>query len=247
MDKGSKRLKRPCEDCQEYYTPNTTSGKLCEDCLKKRRIKAVAKSNERFKDIKDGHKQEYFLNKSKLDELRSNVTLEKWKLLSINYKLGKKIWGASFTRERLAYDMDMPYTTVLRCLSLDKASEKSWEKVKSGKLSVFKLAMICSRNKLKYQDEIVDMVITSNLSTYKIKDLKVEQVSDISKEKHRLATEDGYSRKSSAYLHFSNWIERGDRFMKMKPTQLSEDKIDEIKNGLKILNKKINEYLKEIK
>lgn len=188
-------------------------------------------------------KEIYFKSKVKLDKLRDNMTLKKWKILSQAYKTGKEIWGGHFTRERLAHDMDIPMTTTLRCLSLDKANQKQWDLVNEGKLSAFKLAMICQSKNITYQDEIAEMVVKDNLSTYQIKSLKVGNIKDINKERHRLAIEKGYSRKNSAYSNFDRWIERGTLFLLMDKNHLPEDKVDEVEERLKELNKNIGLYL----
>lgn len=145
-------FKRPCIKCEKLFQPTGKFQRLCDDCRNKPKKHQLERS--------------YFNNKIELDKLRDNITLKKWKILSKAYKQGKKIWGSRFTRERLAIDMDTPYTTTLRCLSLDRANKRSWKLVKEEKLSVFKLAMICQSKSITYQDEIVDMVIEDNLSTY---------------------------------------------------------------------------------
>jgi len=224
------RLRRPCEVCEEMFRPTGTSQKQCEKC----------RYSKHKKQLEIG----YFKMKEELDEIRDNVTLKKWKILSKAYSYGKKIWGFNFTREKLAFDMDMPPTTVYRCLSLDKANSKSWRLVKEGRISVFKLAMICQSKNVKYQSKIVDMVIQDNLSTYQIKSLKVNNLKDINKERHRLACENGYSRKSSAYYNFSAWVRRGKLFLLMDKEYLPDEKIDDLKSDLKDLIKRINKYIK---
>jgi hypothetical protein len=194
---------------------------------------------------KEELKVKYFASKVELDKIRSDATLAKWKVLSKNYKLGKKIWGHHFTREKLAQDMEMPYTTCLRCLSLDKANANSWKKHKAGKISTFKLAMICHQKSINFQDELVDMVIKDNLSTYEISELRINIVEDINKERHKIAVQQGYSRKSSAAEQFQRWINRGKLFLLMKDKALTKTKQKEIKTQLKELNKRIEWYCNE--
>jgi len=193
--------------------------------------------------MKEQLKKKYFKAKEEIDIIRNNETLAKWKVLSKAYKLGKQIWGTKFTRQRLAYDMDLPLTTTYRCLSLDRANKKSWALVNSGKLSVFKLAMICSLKSIVYQDEIVKMAVEDNLSTYQIKNIRVDKLTDINKERHRLAIEKGYSRKSSAAWQFQHWIERGNLFLLIRESALTKEKQKEIKQQLKELNKRIDSYV----
>lgn len=212
------------------FIPTGKYQKICDNC-----------------SIKPGSqiklKVQYFKSKEELDIIRHNTTLVKWKILSNAYKIGKKIWKTKFTKQRLAYDMDISMTTVLRCLALDRANKKSLRLLKANKISAFKLAMICQLKSITYQDEIVDLVIKDNLSTYKIKSLKIDKLSDINKERHRLAVEIGYSRQSSAAENFQRWINRGKLFLILKEKALSKTKYIEIKEELKDLNRRIELYL----
>ena len=198
----------------------------------------------KMKTKKEELTKQYFNSKKKLETLRDNITLKRWEILSEEYKTGKKVWGKCFTRERLAYDMDIPMTTVLRCLSLDRANNRSWELVKQKKISVFKLAMICHSKNRAFQDEIVDMTIEENLSTYQITTIRAKDFEDINKERHRLACEKGYSRKDSAYTNFSNWTERGKLFLLMDKNYLPENKLGEVKTKLTKLKDDIKIYLR---
>ena len=226
---ANKIFKRPCTKCGETYRPTGKYQKLCDDC--------------RYSKNKTQLEKSYFKSKEELDNLRDNITLKKWKILSKTYKIGKKIWGNSFTRERLSFDMDMPITTVLRCLSLDRANKKSWELVEEGKISVFKLAMVCFSKNKTYQDEVINMVIEDKLSTLQIISLRINNIKDVNIERHRLAAENGYSRKSSAYANFRSWAERGTIFLLMDKSHLPENKIKDIKSRLKKLKKDIGLYL----
>lgn len=192
---------------------------------------------------KEKLKEKYFGSKDELSKMRDDITLKRWKILSKAYKIGKKIWGTKFTREKLSIDMDIPYTTTIRCLSLDRVNKRNWNLIDKGKISVFKVAQICQSKNITYQDEIVDLVIKENYSTYQIKTLKVGSLKDISKEKHRLAIENGYSGKESAYRNFNMWIDRGHLFLIMDKDKLTNNKREEVINKLKILNKKIDSYL----
>ena len=192
----------------------------------------------------DELKRKYNKEKEKLDQIRSDVTVKKWEVLSRAYSIGKQIWGRRFTKQRLASDMEIPLTTVLRCLALDKANKRTWKLINDDKISAFKVAQICMNKCKAYQDEMVDMTIEGNLSTYQITSIKIRDFDDVSKEKHRLACENGYSRKSSAYANFQHWIERGKIFMMMDKKHMPEDKMPEIKKSLKELNLMIDKYVK---
>jgi len=202
--------------------------------------------NEEKRLIIENLKIKYKKEKEKLDEIRSDATIKKWKILSNAYKIGKQIWGNHFTRQRLAFDMEIPLSTVLRCLALDKANKRTWSLINEGKISAFKVAQICQSKNNHYQDEVVDMVIENNVSTYNIRKIKIKCLSDINKERHRLACERGYSRKSSAYENFNHWIMRGQLFMMMNKEYLPKSKIKELNESLKELKIKIDNYIKEI-
>lgn len=190
--------------------------------------------------------EKYNTEKEKLDNIRSNTTIEKWKILSVAYALGKKIWGRQFTKQQLAADMEIPLSTVLRCLSLDKANSRTWELINTNKITAFKVAQICQSKNFHYQDEVVDLVIKNDVSTHDIKKIKIKNVVDVSKEKHRLACKKGYSRKSSAYDNFSTWIERGHIFMTMDINNLPETKLNQIDKDLNNLNKHITLFLDDL-
>ncbi len=190
-------------------------------------------------------KIQYFESKEQLSAMRDEITLSRWKTLSTANKIGKKIWGRRFTRKRLSEDMDIPYTTMLRCLSLDRANKRTWKLIKNGKISVYKVAQICQSKCRTYQDEIVDLVIKEDYSTYQITTLNIKNLGDINKERHRLACENGYSRKSSAYYNFSSWVDRGTMFLLMDKKHLPEDRLKEIDSKLKRLNGQIGRYLKD--
>jgi len=190
-------------------------------------------------------KQQYFANKKLLDEIRDDITLKRWKILSEAYRQGKQIWGSRrFTKVTLSNDMDIPITTVVRCLSLNKCNVKTWKLIKAKKISAFKVAQICMSKNITYQDELVNMVIKDKLSTSQITSLKVNNIEDINKERQRLACKNGYSRKSSAYSNFENWIERGRVFLLMNKDFLPEKKLPELKERLKNLNTLIKRYTK---
>tara|TARA_R100000789_G_C3002453_1_gene149219 strand:- start:519 stop:1127 length:609 start_codon:yes stop_codon:yes gene_type:complete len=186
----------------------------------------------------------YWNQKKKLSTILDNATLARWKILSEAQKIGKSVWGAKFTIVRLANDMDMPYSTVQRCISLNKANKKTWAHIKAKRLSVFRAAMILQTKDNTFQDEIVDLVIKENLSTFQIKTLQIKQLQDIKLERQRLACENGFSRKESAYRSLTTWITKGKMLLLMDKSHLPSDKIDDIQAQLKSLNAMITAYIK---
>lgn len=230
---NNKIFKKPCIRCNEIFRPAGKFQRICKECNKGKH-----KSKENLK-------KKYFETKKELEIINHNATLAKWKALSRAYKTGKQIWGSRFNRQRLSEDMEIPMTTVLRCLSLDRASKKSMKLMNEGKISASKLAMICCSKCKTFQDEIVAMVINQNLTTYQIKSLKVNNIKDLDTEKLRLAVEKGFSRDSSAVRSLENWIDRGNILLRLKKTVFKEDKLKELEEKLRILNSKINRYLEE--
>ena len=189
--------------------------------------------------------EKYFASKDELDIIRDNETLLKWEVLSRANKLGKEIWDKKFTMRKLSEDMGLPYTTTKRCLSLDNATKKSWELLRDKKISAFKLAMVCQLKSNQFQDEIVKAVIEDNLSTTKIKSFNLKNILDVNKWRHQKAVEKGYSRQSSAYYNFKNWINRGSIFILMPISSVGDKNKDDIISRLKTLKLKIDRYIKK--
>ncbi len=189
--------------------------------------------------------EKYFASKDELDIIRDNETLLKWEVLSRANKLGKEIWDKKFTMRKLSEDMGLPYTTTKRCLSLDNATKKSWELLRDKKISAFKLAMVCQLKSNQFQDEIVKAVIEDNLSTTKIKSFNPKNILDVNKWRHQKAVEKGYSRQSSAYYNFKNWINRGSIFILMPISSVGDKNKDDIISRLKTLKLKIDRYIKK--
>lgn len=197
------------------------------------------------KDVRDELEKKYFATKEELDIVRDNETLLKWEVLSKANKLGKRIWGKKFTTKRLSIDMGLPYTTTKRCLALDNATKKSWELLKQRKITAFKLAMVCQLKTNQYQDDIVQIVIKDNLSTYQIKGLKPKSIKDVNEWRHKKAVEKGYSRQDSAFRQLNNWINRGLLFMMMPISSVGPKHKEEILDNLRLLELKIGKYLKK--
>jgi len=189
--------------------------------------------------------EKYFASKDELDIIRDNETLLKWEVLSRANKLGKEIWDKKFTMRKLSEDMGLPYTTTKRCLSLDNATKKSWELLRDKKISAFKLAMVFQLKSNQFQDEIVKAVIEDNLSTTKIKSFNLKNILDVNKWRHQKAVEKGYSRQSSAYYNFKNWINRGSIFILMPISSVGDKNKDDIISRLKTLKLKIDRYIKK--
>ena len=188
--------------------------------------------------------KEYFETKEELDIIRSNETLLKWEVLSKANKLGKQIWGRKFTVMQLSIDMELPYTTTKRCLSLNNATPESWELLRKKKISAFKLAMVCQLKAQRFQNEIIKVVIKDNMSTYNLKTFNPKSIKDVNKWRHENAVEKGYSTQDSAFRSMKIWTDRGKRFLLMPISSVGEKNKDVIIEELKLLKLKIERYLK---
>jgi len=207
-------------------------------------IQGKMKENNQLKLKK--YKEQYNQLRKDMNDERSSETLRKYKILSKASLLGKIIHGRHFTYVTLAFDFELPYTTVKRVCSLSKANKNTWKKIKSGKISAFKVAQICSTKCITYQDEIVDLVIEKNYSTYQIKELKINSSKDIKKEKLKLAVEKGFSRKSSAFLSLCITIGRMETLLLMNKNHLPTKKYSLLSKKLKSLDKQIKEFIKRL-
>ena len=185
--------------------------------------------------------------KLELDKERHSETLRKYKILSNAYRIGIKIYGRnSFSIMKLALDFDLPYKTTKRILSLDKANKNTWEKINSGKISSFKVAQILLKKGTHYQDEMVNLTIEEQLSTYQIKSLRINSLKDIKKERLRISVEKGFSRSSCAYYSFNSTLDRLGQLLILDRKFLPEKKIPKLKIKLMDIDKKINRYLEKI-
>ncbi|KKN69331.1 hypothetical protein LCGC14_0441900 [marine sediment metagenome] len=197
------------------------------------------------KNKRDTLKKKYFASKKDIDAICDSTTLLKWEILSKANKLGKQLWGIQFTLKRLSVDMGLPYTTTKRCLSLDNATPESWQLLKDKKISAFKLAMVCLLKSKVFQNEIVAAVIEDNMSTYKIKAFNPKNIADVNKWRHQKAAEAGYSRQDSAARNMRSWISRGIIFMLMPIKSFGEKNKDDMIECLKVLQLKIENYIKK--
>ena len=185
--------------------------------------------------------------KEELDKERHSETLRKYKILSKAYNLGVQIYGRNgFSVNRLSIDFDIPYTTVKRILALSKANKRTWKLIKDKKITSFKVAMCLMRKNSHYQDEIIDMVIKDNLSTYQIRSLRVKNLKDIQKERLKVAVERGFVRSHTASSSFINTIERLEELLKLKKEDLPQSKIPFIVGKLRELQSKIDKFAKEM-
>jgi hypothetical protein len=204
--------------------------KLSKTYLRK---KQKEKLGERYEELK-----------KEMVAAKDQETLAKYKILNEAMKIGKKM-HRTFSELQLASDFEIGLTTVKRLLSLNRASDKTWEHIKSGKISAFKVSQICSTKNRHFQEEIVEKVIDQELSTYDIKHIRVNNIEDLNKYRFEKAIKEGYSRKNSAYKNFENAILRMKLFMSMDIVHFPRKTLPEIESRLKELNQTINLYIKK--
>lgn len=47
LRKGKQKLGRPCRECEKYFLPTGTSGRLCESCILKRKDERIREKLKR--------------------------------------------------------------------------------------------------------------------------------------------------------------------------------------------------------
>jgi len=190
--------------------------------------KMVKKKDNEFDDGLALLSAEFFDLKKQFSGIDTNETIKKWKILSKAYQLGKEIYGHNYSVQKLSKDFDIPYTTAKRVLSLDKATEKTWERINNDAISAFKVAQICMTKNNKYQDEIVEMVIKDNLSTSDITKLRVGNKGDINVARLNTALKKGFARKDVAYRSLRDTLLRLSRLLRLKKSDFPASKIEEL-------------------
>ena len=72
-------------------------------------------------------KEKFDKLKEELSDINHDATLRKYEILSEAYEIGKKIYGRGYSYFRLSFDFEVPYTTVRRICSLDRANFNTWK------------------------------------------------------------------------------------------------------------------------
>jgi len=201
----------------------------------------IAKEDKKSSQLK----KEYEVLKFQFEKQIASETLKKYLILSKAYKIGKILNGFKFTRQTLAKDFQIPYSTAKRLLSLDKMTPKTKRLLHSGKISAFKVAQITSTKSHLFQDEIVDLVVSKELNSQDIKKLKPENVKDINEYKFNKAIEKGYSRKDSLYLNFQNTANRLNSFLTLNIDSFPDTKKFEVLAKLREIKKQIDFFLEK--
>lgn len=230
--------------------------RIVEEQYKRNKLLEKQKSKEELIELPMLEDKSTFKNKQlkAYDKLKKNFnvvndneTIAKWKILSKAYKLGKDIYGQHFTIVKLSYDFQIPYATAKRVLSLDRANKRTWELINSGEISAFKVAQICMNKSIKFQDQIVDIVIEQNLSTYQIRDLRIKEGGlDVKTVRLEKAVQQGFTRKETAFKSLKDTVKRMIRLLDIPADGFSDKKIPEIIKMLEELQFKTNKKIQSL-
>jgi len=201
--------------------------------------KMVNQNKEELIKVYDG------LKRMMSEELHSE-TLRKYNILSQAFKIGKKIHGSYFTKQQLSKDFEIPYTTINRILSLDKANEKTWDRINSGKITSYKAAQVLMQKNVYLQDKLIEVVIEDNLSTYQIKNMKDKSLEDIKQDRLRRAVKDGFARKETALFSFNATLGKLKQLLLLKKEYLPKNKLPELRRNLVRVREMLDSYIKEL-
>lgn len=191
---------------------------------------------------KEELKEKYEKLKEKLSDINHDVTLKKYKILSEAYQIGKEIYGRKYSYFRLSFDFEVPYTTVKRICSLDRANFNTWKLINKKKITSFKVAQILYQYGPTFQDELIKLTIDNNLSTYEIRELRCKSLSDIKKLRLKIAVNKGFARQSVAYNSFKNTMERMSTLMTIESEYLPKKKMPILKKDIKRLIKDMEKF-----
>lgn len=232
-------FKKYCLDCKERFQPPTRFTRYCEKCKCKRH------SNSHKINRKELIKK-YDLLKKELELIRSDMTLKKYKILIKAYKIGKKIYGHNYSYFRLSFDFEIPYTTVKRVCSLEKANFNTWKLINKKKISSFKVAQIINQHGSTYQDELIKLTIDNELSTYEIRELRVRSLDDIKKLRLKIAVNRGFAREHAALKSFMDTIDRMATLMTIEQEKLPSNQLLKLKKKIETLIKKMEQFNRRI-
>ena len=174
-------------------------------------------------------------------------TLRKFKILNEAFNIGRKLKGIDYNLITLSIDFEVPYSTCRRVLSLRKANKNTWKLINKGKITSFKAAMVLLQKNVTYQDELIDMVIKENLSTYDIKNLKDGSLKEVNDNRLKIAVDRGFARKHSAYACLCRYLERVDAFSVIDVQNLPKTKYDEIKDRAEKTIQNLNNFKLKLK
>lgn len=197
-------------------------------------------------ELKKTLEEEYFNLKVEYEKCEDSITLKRFKILDAAFKIGKKVYGTRFSLYRLAWDFEIPYTTIKRILSLRKANVNTWNLIKEGKISAAKAAFTLASKSTTYQDFIFEMIIKNNLSYPGIKKMKVNEYKDMKKTRTQIAVDKGFCRDRQATASLLSSVRRLDILLALEEKHILPSRKALVIRNLKILSVKINEFIKEL-
>lgn len=182
--------------------------------------------------------------KEELSEVQSSETLNKYYILNEAYKIGRTLHGDDYSLARLSYDMECPYTTVKRVLSLQKASKDDWKLIKSGKIGAHKVAQILMQVDNEIAPEVIQTAVDENWSTSAIKKYRH---GDIKAMKLKMAVHQGFSRQETAMKSFQDTIRRLEELFKLEVEEYTPKNKATLESKLTGLRNKLNAFLGRLK
>lgn len=194
---------------------------------------------------KESFKLRYNKLKHRLDALHGNETILKFKILNEAFKVGQQIYGRYFSIAKLSIDMEVPYTTVKRVMSLGKASPYAWRMIRTSKIGAHKVAQILMSISREKQDDIIRLAIKDNLSTHQIKKIRLYD-GDVKKFKLQTAIEKGFAGKWNATHAIVSTAERLYKLLDIDVSSYPVDKKVQIEVALKNVKNKIESFISKV-
>lgn len=215
--------------------------------MKQKLMKQKQTKKETETEKRKRKKEHYEDLKRQMETQIDNDTLQKYRILSEAWKIGKELHGPKFTLNSLATDFELAWSTVKRIMSLRRANVGTWKLIDDKKISAYKVAMICSSKNIHYQDEIVEEVIKDNLSARSIKNMRVRQLGDIKLWRVKRALDEGFKNKDNTYHSWVSVIRRLKLFLLMDVDSVRPSKRKDLLERLGDVNEMIEIYLKKNK
>lgn len=182
--------------------------------------------------------------KKELGEEQGAETLNKYYILNEALKIARTLHGKDYSIARLSYDMECPYTTVKRVLSLQKATKDDWALIKSGKIGAHKVAQILMQVDNDKAESVIRLAVDEGWSTSKIKKYRH---GDVKTMKLKAAVYDGFARQDVAMKSFQDTIKRLEELFKLEVEEYTPRNKAVLEKKLVGLRNKLNAFLGKLK
>lgn len=182
--------------------------------------------------------------KKELSEVSSSSTIQKYQILSEAFKIGKVLHGRDYSLARLSYDMEVPYTTAKRVMSLSKATKEQWAMIKSKRIGAHKVAQILMSVDNDLAPDVMKLAIDKGWSTSMIKKYRHGNIRDI---KLKASVEKGFADKWGAMNAVKTTTERLNQLLDLDVSSFPYDKREKLRFMLVDTRNKINSFLGRLK